>query len=259
MMKQTIALFRFLMLGIVNRRLFALLAILLLIAVLAGSFVGEVAIINSHRIATGLMADLLRYSLALLMLLLVITNVVDDYESSQFERLLTMPLARWQYVAAQSLVVASLSLLLAIPVALLFSLYGGVATGFYWATALWLELWLLGQLGLLAAISLERVTFAFFFALAVYLLAKLSGLISLMLIESVKLSEGSAASVTTEWIFQAILYVLPGLKAFADSDVFFVSHDLGLLLGQQFGTVSIYLLFLTAACLLDFYRKEFDR
>ena len=258
MMNQTIALFRFLMLGILNRRLFALVAVLLLLAVLAASFAGEVAIINSQAIATALVADLLRYSLALLLLLVVVTSVADDYESSQFERLLTMPLGRWQYVAAQSLLVCCLSLMLVAPVALLMSLYGGPTTGLYWAAALWLELWLLGQMGLLAAISLEKVPLAFFFALGLYLLTKLSGLISLMLVESVRLSEGGAASRAAEWVFGVILYVIPGLSAFADSDVFFVDQGLLALLGDQLLTVLVYVSFLIAVCLLDFYRKEFD-
>ena len=246
------------MLGILNRRLFALLGVLLLVAILIGSFIGEVAIINSHSIATALLADFLRYSLALLLLLVVVTSVTDDYQSSQFERLLTMPLARWQYVAAQSLLVLSVAFLLVLPVALLLSLYDGPASGLYWATALWLELWLLGQLGLLAAISLERVPLAVFFALALYLLAKLSGLISLMLIESVRLSEGGAASVAADWVFRVILYVIPGLDAFADSDVFFGGQDLVANLFAQLTSVLVYVGFLLAVCLLDFYRKEFD-
>jgi hypothetical protein len=79
-----------------------------------------------------------------------------------------------------------------------------------------------------------------------------------MLTESVKLSEGSVTSRVIEFIFGAILYVIPGSKAFADNDVFFASHDLITMLGSQFASVSIYALFLLAVCLVDFYRKEFN-
>lgn len=255
---QTIALFRYLMLGILSRRMLVLVAILLLVAVLGGSFVGELAIINSQAIVSSFVADFLRYSLSLLVLLVIATSVAEDYEFRQFERLLTMPLSRWQYVAAQTLVIACLCLLLVLPVVLLVSLYSEWRLGVYWAAALWLELFLLGMLGMLATLSLEKVTLAIFFSLAVYLLAKLSGLITLMLAESVKLSDGSVASRTVEFIFAAILYVIPGTSSFAENDVFFANQDLLAMLGGQSVSVLVYALFIFAICLVDFYRKEFN-
>ncbi|MCP4983632.1 MAG: hypothetical protein GY935_24405 [Gammaproteobacteria bacterium] len=258
MFAQTISLFRYLMLGIMSRRLFVLLSVLVLAAILCGSFIDELAIINSKAVVSAFIADFLRYSLALLALLMVATNVAEDYESRQFERLLTMPLARWQYIAAQTLVICCLCLLLVLPVSLLVSFYSSAAIGFYWATALWLELFLLGLLGLLAILSLEKIPQAVFFSLAIYLLAKLSGLITLMLAESVKLSEGSVTSRTIEFIFGSILYVIPGTDSFAESDVFFDNIDLLATLGDQLFAVVIYAFFILAVCLVDFYRKEFN-
>ena len=258
MNSQTISLFRFLMLGILSKRLLVLVAVMVLGAVLSGSFIDELAIINGAAIQTAFVADFLRYGLALLALLMIATSVAEDYESRQFERLLTMPLARWQYIAAQTLVIACLCLLLVLPVMVLISIYSNVAMGVYWAVALWLELFLLGLLGLLAILSLEKIPQAVIFALAIYLLAKLSGLITLMLVESVKLSEGSVTSRVIEFIFSAILYVIPGTSSFAESDVFFGHIDLGALLGEQLLEVVVYALFILAVCLIDFYRKEFN-
>ena len=258
MNRQTISLFRFLMLGILSKRLLVLVAVMVLGAVLSGSFIHELAIINGAAIQTAFVADFLRYGLALLALLMITTSVAEDYEFRQFERLLTMPLARWQYIAAQTLVIACLCLLLVAPVLLLVSLYSSLALGFYWAAALWLELFLISMLGLLAILSLEKIPQAVFFSLAIYLLAKLSGLINLMLAESVKLSEGSASSRAIEFIFSAILYIIPGTRSFAESDVFFGDIDLLLTLMGQLSSVVIYALFILAICLVDFYRKEFN-
>jgi len=258
MLPQTISLFRYLMLGILSKRLFMLVAILVLVVVLSASFIGELAIINGDAIVAAFIADFMRYSLGLLTLLLIATSVVEDYESRQFERLLTMPLARWQYIAAQTLVIACLCLLLVLPVLLLVSLYSSWGPGLYWAAALWLELFLLGVLALLASLSLEKIPLAVFFSLAVYLLAKLSGLISLMLTESVKLSDGSATSRAVEFVFGAILYVIPGTESFAESDIFFVDLNLLATLGAQSISVTIYAALLLAVCLVDFYRKEFN-
>ena len=258
MIHQTIALFRYLMLGIVSRRLFVLLVLLVLAAALGGGFIHELTIINGDAIVNAFIADFLRYCLALLVLLVVTSAVAEDYESRQFERLLTMPLSRWQYIAAQTLVIACLCLLLVLPALLLVSFYSGPALGAYWAGALWLELMLVSLLGMLAILSLEKVPLAVFFSLAIYLLAKLSGLITLMLAESVRLSDGSASSRALEMIFGAILYVIPDNGSFAQNDVFFEAADLFASFSDQLLSVSIYALFLLAVSLVDFYRKEFS-
>ena len=258
MLAQTISLFKYLMLGILSRRLLLLVLVLAVLTMLVGGFFSELAIINGKAIVVGLVADFLRYSLAFFALLMITTSVAEDYTSKQFERLLTMPLSRWQYIAAQVLVIASLSLLLVLPVLLVISLYDDWQLGLYWASALWLEIFLLGLLGLLAILSLEKIPLAVCFSLAVYLLAKLSGLISQMLEESVRLSDGSLTSRFVDFIFGAILYLIPGLETFADNDVFFGEIDLIETISIQFSSTAIYALFLIAVCLVDFYRKEFN-
>ncbi len=258
MSAQTISLFRFLMLGILSRRLLLSTLLLAVLAMLVGNFLSELAIIDGRAIVVALVADFLRYSLAIFTLLVVTTSVAQDYEFKQFERLLTMPLSRWQYIAAQVMVIASLCLFLVLPVLLVISLYGGWAVGLYWAAALWLEIFFLAALGLLAILSLEKIPLAVCFSLAVYLLAKLSGLIALMLEESVRLSDGSLVSRFTDMIFSAILYLLPGLDSFASNDVFFGGVDLLNSLWLQFSSIAVYTSFLIAVCLIDFYRKEFN-
>ena len=136
MFAQTIALFKYLMLGILSRRLLLLTLVLALLSVLVGGFFSELAIINGREIVVALVADFLRYALGLFALLVITTSVAQDYEFRQFERLLTMPLARWQYIAAQVLVIGSLCLLLVLPVLLVISLYGEWLVGLYWALSL---------------------------------------------------------------------------------------------------------------------------
>ena len=255
---QTISLFRYLLLGILNRRLFILILILVGIGVLISAFITELAIINSDQIAAAVLADSLRYSLVFLALLLITTNVSDDFEFKQFERLLTMPISRWQYIAAQFLIVISIALVLSLSTFPVIALASSVEIALYWTAATGLEILLLGLLGLLAILSLEKIPQAVFFSLAIYLLAKLSGLIGQMLAESILLSDGAATNRLIEIVFSAILYIIPGVDAFANSDVFFGVDSLSEILLNQFGNVSIYSSFLIAVCLVDFYRKEFS-
>ena len=258
MPQQTISLFRYLLLGILGFRLYALILVLVGVAMLLSSFTANLAIINSEQVADAVLAEFLRYSLAFLALLIVVASVAEDYQSKQFERLLTMPVARWQYIAAQFLVIATLASLLVLPVLLVVGWTSSIELGLYWALALWMEIVLLGLLGLLAILSLEKIPPAVFLALSIYLLAKFSGLIEQMLTESVRLSDGSAVNRFGDMVFSAILYVLPGLDAFAQNDLLFQNSGLLDGLATQFVTVSVYAAFLLMVCLIDFYRKEFN-
>ena len=258
MIGQTISLFRFLLLGTLNLRLLLLVLILVIAAALFSSFITELAIINSHQIAVALLADMLRYSLVFLALLLITTSVAQDFESRQFERLLTMPISRWQYIAAQFMAIASIAFVLVLPVMLVVWMAASLDVALYWAAALWLEILLISLVSLVAILALEKIPQAVFFTLAVYLLAKLSGLITQMLAQSVELSDGAATNRFADLIFNGILHLIPRLEAFAQNDVFFESRGLSALLLTQLATVSLYSLFLLAVSLIDFYRKEFN-
>lgn len=258
MFAQTITLFRYLLLGILNRRLFGLIGILYFCGLLTASFIAELTITNSQSIAAALLADFLRYSLVLLVLLLTTSNVADDFEYRQFERLLTMPVSRWQYIAAQFLVTAVTTFVLVIPGLFIFTFYANFDVASYWTMALWLEVLLVGITGLLAILSLEKVPLAVFLSLAVYLLSKLSGLINQMLTESVNLSDASLASRFAEIVFGGIMVLLPGLESYAQNNVYFEDMAMTAMLTVQLESVSVYVLFLLTACLIDFYRKEFN-
>jgi ABC-type Na+ efflux pump permease subunit len=258
MIGQTISLFRFLLLGTLNLRLLLMVLILVIAAALFSSFITELAIINSHQIAVALLADMLRYSLVFLALLLITTSVAQDFESRQFERLLTMPISRWQYIAAQFMAIASIAFILVLPVLLALWMVASLDVALYWCVALWLEILLVSLVSLVAILALEKIPQAVFFTLAIYLLAKLSGLISQMLAESVELSDGAAANRFADLIFNGILHLIPRLEAFAQNDVFFEPQGLSALLLTQLATVSLYSLFLLAVSLVDFYRKEFN-
>jgi ABC-type transport system involved in multi-copper enzyme maturation permease subunit len=259
MVGQTFSLFRYLLLGVINRRLAALIFILFVVATLLANYVSVLAIINSQNISAALLGDLLRYSLIFLALLLVTSNVAEDYESKQFERLLTMPLSRWQYIAAQFLVILVIAAILCLPVIAIIAFFSSIEIAVYWAVALWLEIILVSSIGLLGILSLEKIPQAVFFSLAIYLLAKFSGVISQMLSESVKLSDGSASNRFAELVFKGILHVMPGSQAFAQNNIFFeptlLPYDL---LSVQLLTVVVYSAFVIAICLIDFYRKEFN-
>lgn len=260
MFKQTISLFRYLLLGVVNRRMAIFYFILLALSYLLSDFFSDLAIINSQKISGALQGDFLRYSLIFLALLMVTNNVADDFRSNQFEQLLTMPISRWQYVVAQLLVIFFVATALSFPVAAVLSFSVSLEVALYWSAALWLEIILVSLIGLLGILSLEKMPQAVVFSTAVYLLAKFAGVISQMLTESVKLTDGGVTNHFATWVFEGVLHLMPSAQAFAQNNVFFdpslLTLDLWL---SQFMVVAIYAVFLVGVCLIDFYRKEFNR
>ena len=79
-----------------------------------------------------------------------------------------------------------------------------------------------------------------------------------MLVESVKLSDGAATNRFADMVFNGILNLIPRPEAFAQNDVFFEPQNFVAMLSTQLGTVTLYILFLLAVSLIDFYRKEFN-
>ncbi len=259
MVAQTIALFRFQLIGILNRRLVLSLLLLLLVAFLGSRFVAGLALVNSEAVALAAEADFLRYSLVLMLVVLLASHIARDYESGQLERMLAMPLARVQYLLSLFGVLAAVSLLLALAAALPLLPFEPIL-GAYWGAAMFLELMLAGQLTILAILSLERLPQAILLALGLYLLAKAGPVIDLALKNSADFYQDETGFQLGQQLFELIRYLLPGDLAFAQNNLLLGGGGgLGMALMQQVGQTAIYLLFLQAVTLADFYRKEMGR
>jgi len=255
---QTIALIRYQLLGLVNLRLCLLLACFAGLGVLAGQFIGELALINSERIAQAAVADLMRYCVVILMLVLVNYQVAQDYELQFFDRLLAMPVDRYQYVLAQFCVIAVLSCLLVMPIALVLLLNNAGQSG-YWTLAVYIELLLVGQIATLVAVSLEKLVVALIASLAFYLFAKTLPLIQLALNQSAAFYPEEAGFHFSQWFYSAVQTIMPPMHAFAQNNLMFVSDGSIAALGRQLIVVLVYSLFVQAIVLADFYRKELNR
>lgn len=259
MIKQTIALFRYQLLGIINIKIVLILCIVFVVAFLLSRFVAELAIINSETISLGVMADFLRYSLILMLIISISYQISQDYELSQFERLLAMPVSRSQYVLAQFFVLLTFSGFLVLPVFFLMFFLNDFSLALYWTSALFLEMILIGQFAILAILSLEKLPVAVIFALASYLLAKAVPFIDLIFSQSMTFYNEDSSFQIGSVLFSIIKYVLPDSSAFAQNNVIFDAVGQWSLLLKQLITVLMYGLFIQFVILIDFYRKEFNQ
>jgi len=260
MLRQTIALFRYQLLGIINIRVGMILLIILLAGVLSNRFIAELAILNSNNIALAGLADFMRYGMMLVMVVTVCHQITQDYDLLLFERLLAMPINRMQYVLAQLMVVVVFAVVLTLPVLILMLTMGAADKAIYWSAALILELILVGQFATLASLSLEKLPAAVLFSLTIILLAKAAPLIELILLQSSAAYQGEVTFQWADTIFSGVQYILPGLNAFAQNNLLFgMEGTLGSALLSQIKTVLGYIVFIEFIILLDFYRKEFSR
>jgi len=259
MVRQTIALFHYQLLGLVNRKLLLLLGALYLLIFLAGQFAAELAIINSELLAPALQAELMRYALLVLLIIVVCTRVATDYKTAQFERLLSMPVSRLQYIIAQYLFVMSCAAACLAPGLILLWLVADANLAVYWFSALFLELLLVGQFALLAAISLENLPAAVLLSLGLYLLSRLAPVLDLVFSRSMPFYEEEKGFQLTHKLFELIQYLLPDGRVFANNNQFFERAAATDLLAGQAVSLLVYSGFVFVVLLVDFYRKEFNR
>lgn len=259
MIDQTIALFRYQLLGIINTRIVLLVVAIYSISFLASRFVAELAIINSEPVALAFMADFLRYSLIFLLIISLSYQVSQDFELGFFERLLAMPVSRAQYILAQYLVLLTFALMLILPVFFVMLWLRDLPLAFYWFAAVFLEMILIGQFALLAILSLEKLPLAVIFTLAVYLLAKFTPWLDLIFSQSMDFYQQEQIFQFSHRVFSAIQYLLPDMSAFARNNLIFELKDSAGMLLNQLISVMIYGLFILFVILIDFYRKEFNR
>ena len=256
MLNQTIALFQFQFLMVVNRKyLFVLLAIYIS-AIGVSQFIAELAIVNSLEVVVGVLGDYLRYCLALFLMIATCYQIAQDYELKQFERILAMPLDRWQYVLSQLLVVCVFAFIMCAPVFFMMLTQAELALAAYWALAVFQELVLIGLISMLAALSLEKLPLSILFTFAMYLLTKLVPFIGYIFNQSSIYYEDEKGFQLGSFVISMMQWVLPNMTIFAQNNLLYESSGHSDALLNQFGSLLAYGMFILFVILFDFYRKE---
>jgi hypothetical protein len=256
MFTQTIALFRYQWLAVINWKNLLVLCAIYLAAFLVSQFSAQLAIINSPEVALGVLADFLRYCLALFMVISICYQVAQDYELGQFDRLLAMPVSRWQYVLAQFLVVVAIAFFMCLPVLLLLLLTAPLTVATYWSLAVFLELILVGLISMLAILSLEKLPVAIVFSIALYLFSRLAPVIVYIFNQSEMYYQDEKGFQLGNMLMSILQYVLPDLSIFAQNNALFEQAHYFQLLSSQAVSLLVYGCFIFIIILVDFYRKE---
>jgi len=257
MMSQTITLIRFFLLNYSQRKNSVLLGVILLVGFLLAQFISELSLINSSEAQFSFLIEFYRYGLILLSSLILVVAIADDFASRQFENLLSMPLSRWQYIAAQIGAIAVMNAVMVLIASSVMLIQIDFHMVIIWFVSMWLELMLCSLFALLAILSLERVPSAMILLLSLYVLSRTSVIIMDIIEQSVYFHDGDTTNEMILWLFKIISFVLPNAHAFVQNNLFFSMNFEAINLTQQLGWVALYGFFLSAIILFDFYRKEF--
>ena len=254
-MSALISLVRFQAATLVNLRLLALLIVILMACFMTSQFIAELALINRLSIGLAVFVELARYCLVFWLLVQVCFQVNRDYELAQFDWILALPVARYQYLLSQVCQILILSVVAGILVFVSLMAITTLPVAFSWSLSLLLELILTGHIALLTAISLRKLPMAVLLAIGIYLLARVAPLITEIIEGSLEFYLEEQVFLLGYYLFSVMQYLLPSSEAFASSDFLF-SESIGIRLWSQFFQVLVYSGFLLFITLIDFYRKE---
>lgn len=255
-MIQNIALFRYQLAGVLTARNLLIYAVLMAVAFLLSRFVFDLSIINSEVIAAAAFAEAVRIALVFYTVVVFCGQMHEDFVQQQFDRMLSMPVERYQYILVQSVLMAFCLLLMMIPVLILLVMLSDLSHALYWAAALYLELLLASLISMMMLLGLGKLTPAVILSLGLYVFARWAPGITQALENSSSVYDDSIAHQLYQQFFSLVNLVLPGADAFAGNDQFYqLSIDWGLLI-VQLSNILVFGLLIIFVSLFDFYRKE---
>jgi ABC-type transport system involved in multi-copper enzyme maturation permease subunit len=152
----------------------------LLFLVGASLFLREIAIADGARLQTAFLAASMRLAGAFIAATVIIGAMVREFNEQGHLLLLSLPLTRSRYCAGKFLGFTWVLFLLALMAALLLALFVPPVRAAAWGVALFLELLIVGSMGLFAAVSLRQMLPALLLTLGFYGLARAIGGIQLL-------------------------------------------------------------------------------
>jgi len=219
-------------------------------------FLHQVAITESREIQTVVLAALLRFSSVFILATMVVASIVRESNDKVMELLLSLPYPRSRYIigkfAGYALVAVGLACIFSLPLAL-YVRGGGI---FAWMLSLACELLIVAAVSLFCALSLTQMLSAVAAVAAFYLLARSISAMQLIAVASMAGSSSFADRAIAQ-VVDLVGLLLPALDRMTETAwLLHGAPDPRVLLGLVAQT-AVYLAFVVAAALFDFYRRNF--
>jgi hypothetical protein len=239
----------------IKTRLVPLLLALLLLGVILASFAGSLGVTEVAQIQCTILASYLRFIGVLVLCLFVLNTQIREFNDKGLELVLALPIPRSHYFFGR---LAGYGVLAFLVAGLFFTtllFYAPWHQSALWGVSLFFELLIIIAFSLLSVFSFRQLPPAFITVFAFYLLSR--ALTSLILV-----GQGPIMPkfVVVNWLINSLMeglaFVLPALDRFTQPQWLIYGtgtfSDLAFVVGQGV----IYLALLSAAALVDFYRKN---
>jgi ABC-type transport system involved in multi-copper enzyme maturation permease subunit len=239
-----------------RNRLGVLVVVVVALLTLLSLFARELAVTESGRLQTAILASTLRVASVFLMALYILIGLTREFNDKVLELMLSLDLPRAGYLMGKFLGFAILALAVAaivtVPVAVLAPIHAALA----WGCSLALELLLIAALSVFCITTFTQPLPAAAFVTAFYLLARSITAIQLMSGSSL-LGVGGFGQKASAVLADTLAFALPRMDAFTQT-AWLVNGAVGQpALLNIFLQTTVYVGLLLAAAMFDLYRKNF--
>jgi ABC-type transport system involved in multi-copper enzyme maturation permease subunit len=239
-----------------RNRLFALTVVAVTLLTLLSLFARELAVTESGRLQTAILAATLRVASVFLIALYILNGLTREFNDKILELMLSLDLQRPAYLMGKflgfAIVALAVAAIVTVPVAVLAPTHAALA----WGCSLALELLIIAALSVFCITTFTQLLPAAAFVSAFYLLARSITAIQLMSGSSLLGVDGFGQKASA-MLADALAIALPRMDAFTQTA--WLVNDAGAqpaLLNIVLQT-AVYVVLVLAAAMFDLYRKNF--
>jgi ABC-type transport system involved in multi-copper enzyme maturation permease subunit len=239
----------------IKTKLIPLVVGILLFGVMLASFAGTLSVVEADAIQSAVIGSYLRIAGVLVVCLFVLNAQVRELNDKGLDLVLALPIPRSSYFFGKLAGFASIAFFITVLFCLTLLFYTSSSQVALWGVSLFFELLIVTALSLLCLFTFNQLPAAFTTVFVIYLLSRV--LTSLILVgHGPIMPKYVLVNELMNMVMAGLAFVLPALDRFTNSAWLVyntgTTDDLSFVVGQGV----IYVTLLSAAALLDFYRKN---
>ena len=247
---------RYTLLEAIRTRLPHLVAAVVVLLGATSLFVHAIAVTESTRMQVGIYASSMRLASVFIASLYVLASVTREFNDKGLDIALALDLPRSHYILGKLAGFLVVGICLAAAASLPLAILVSPEAALQWGLSLALELGIVIALSLFCTVTFRQLIAAASFVMAFYLLARTLTAIRLMGAHPLTGADSPGQHVI-QLLAEGMALVMPALDTWTQT-AWLVNHqanwlDIGALCGQGI----VYIAFLAAAAMFDFYRKNF--
>jgi ABC-type Na+ efflux pump permease subunit len=219
-------------------------------------FIGDLAI-TEHRITqVSVLGAFLRLSAVVIVTMFVVSSTVRELQDKTLEMILAMPIHRSSYYLGKLTGFIHVSAIIAAIFSTILLLYASADQVMIWGISLFFELILVVAMGLVMLFTFKQIPAAVTGVFVIYAASRSATSIYLMSKYPI-ISHTTISQKFMDGFVEFLTWLLPDLHRFTQTE--WLAHGTGSigLLMPVITQAIIYLVFLSAIALFDFYRKNF--